>query len=80
MSDDLGRRVRAVVAATFGVPAASLTDESGAHSIEAWDSMNHIHLIVALEAELGVSFDPERAIELTTVGAIVQALRALGAR
>lgn len=79
MNADLAHRVRAVVAATFGVPAASVTDQSGAHSIEAWDSMNHIHLIVALEAEFGVSFEPEQAIELTTVEAIAQALAALGA-
>jgi acyl carrier protein len=79
MSEDLGSRLRAVVAATFGVPAASITEQAGAHSIETWDSMNHIHLIVALEAEFGVSFEPERAIELVTVASIEQALKALGA-
>ena len=80
IADDLERRVRAVVAATFGVAAADLTAASGADSIEAWDSMNHLHLIVALEAELGVSFDPEVAVELTTVGAIIEAVRRHQAR
>lgn len=76
---DLKTRVRAVVAATFGVPVASITADTGSQNLEAWDSMNHIHLIVALEAELGVSFEPERAIELTTVGAIEAAVAELGA-
>ena len=40
--------------------------------------MNHIHLIVALEGEFGVSFDPERAVELTSLAEIERALATLG--
>jgi acyl carrier protein len=71
-------RVRSVIAATFGVPAASVTATTSNSTIESWDSMNHIHLVVALEGEFGVSFEPEQAIELTSVRAIEQALGALG--
>jgi acyl carrier protein len=71
--------VRAVVAATFGVPPSSINDATSSHTLQAWDSMNHIHLIVALEGEFNVSFEPEQAIELTSVRAIEQALRALQA-
>jgi acyl carrier protein len=39
--------------------------------------MHQIHLIVALEAEFGVSFDPERALELTCVRAIEDAVHEL---
>ena len=71
---ELERKVCEIVAATFGVPVASITMASGAESIDAWDSINHLHLVVALEGELGVSFDPEVAVELTTVRAIVDAI------
>ena len=74
---DLDARVRAVVAATFGLPLASVTSATATDAVEAWDSMNHLHLIVALEAELGVSFDPSVAVELTSVHAIIEAARAL---
>ena len=77
---DLKNRVYAVVAATFGVPISSVTDSTSTETIEAWDSMNHLHLVVALEGEFGVSFEPERAIELTSVRAIEQAIAAAGAR
>jgi acyl carrier protein len=73
-------RIRNIVAATFGVPIASVTVESGNHSIMEWDSMNHLHLIVALEAEFGVSFEPEQAVELIDVQAIHRALVGLVAR
>jgi len=78
MSDNLRKRITSVVAATFGVPAASITDATSSNTLESWDSMNHIHLVVALEGEFGVSFDPEQAIELTSVPVIEQALLALG--
>lgn len=76
---DLPARIRGVLAATFGVPPASITDTTSSDTIDAWDSMNHLHLVVALEAEFGVSFEPEEAIGLTSVRAIEQALRDHGA-
>lgn len=77
---DVTHRIRAVIAATLGVAPSAITDTTSSDTVEAWDSMNHIHLMVALEAEFGVSFDPEQAIELTSVRAIAQALTALGVR
>jgi acyl carrier protein len=77
---ELGPKIRSIVAATFGVPVAQITDQTSSDTIESWDSMNHLHLVVALEAEFGVSFEPERAVEMTSLRAIEQALVALGAR
>ena len=77
---ELSPKIRSIVAATFGIPVAQVTDQTTSDSIASWDSMNHLHLVVALEAEFGVSFEPEQAVEMTSVRAIEQALVALGAR
>ena len=77
---DLTTRIHSVVAATFGIEPSAIGDATSSDTVESWDSMNHIHLVVALEAEFGVSFEPEQAVELTSVGAITQALVALGVR
>ena len=74
---ELASRVRSIVSATFGLPVAQVSEATGSDNLEAWDSMNHLHLIVALEAEFEVSFDPEQAIELTSVRKIEDALRVL---
>lgn len=66
----LDERLRGVIAAAFGVDAAKLGDQDSPRTIEAWDSVNHMHLILALEAEFGVRFDPAEIGELTSVGAI----------
>ncbi|HEY4240957.1 MAG TPA: acyl carrier protein [Kofleriaceae bacterium] len=68
-------QIRSVVAQTFGVPLASVTEASSSDTIEAWDSMHHLHLIIALEAELGVSIEPDEAVELTSVKKILEAVR-----
>ena len=77
MNEDVLSRICKIVAAVFGVPLSAVTEASGATTIESWDSMTQLHLIVALEAELGISFEPEQAVELTTVGAIARAVAAL---
>jgi len=77
---ELATKIHSIVAATFGVPVTSITEHTSSDTIESWDSMNHLHLVVALEAEFAVSFEPELAVELTSVRAIEQALVTLGAR
>jgi len=71
---DVDTRIRSVIAATFGVAPQTITETTSSDTIDAWDSMNHLHLVVALEAEFGVSFEPEQAVELTSVRAIAAAL------
>jgi acyl carrier protein len=75
---ELSTRVRSVVSSMFGIAPSQITEATGSETLEAWDSMHQIHLIVALEAEFGVSFDPERALELTCVRKIEDALRDMG--
>jgi len=47
-------------------------------TIAAWDSLGHLNLILAIEAEFGVSFSPDDVIGMGSLGAIRTALRAGG--
>jgi acyl carrier protein len=75
MDAGLTPRIFTVVASVLGVPREALSDASSLDSIEGWDSLVHIQLIVGLEAEFGVSFGIEQALELTSIPAIEAALR-----
>jgi acyl carrier protein len=79
MKHDLKPRVCRVLASIFGVPLDSVDTSTSQATVEPWDSLSHIHLIVALEAEFSVSFTPEQALEMTNVQAICDVLRAKGA-
>lgn len=45
----------------------------------AWDSMNHLNMIVELEMEFGVSFEPEEIARMTDFSAVCETLKAKGA-
>ena len=68
----------AVVARVFGVPRTSVTDATSNTTLEAWDSLNHVTLILELEEVYGVTLGAEEALAMTDVGAIKRMLRAQG--
>ncbi|HUI06196.1 MAG TPA: acyl carrier protein [Verrucomicrobiae bacterium] len=63
-------RIYRTVASVLGVPAAELSDDSSPETLPAWDSLNHLNLVMALEGEFGISLTPEDAMEMRTVGSI----------
>ncbi|RPI55984.1 MAG: acyl carrier protein [Acidobacteria bacterium] len=71
-------RLYQVAERAFGIPADALCDESSPMTIAAWDSLGHLNLILAIEAEFGVSFSPDDVIGMGSLGAIRTALRAGG--
>ena len=57
---------------------ADVTRESSPETIETWDSVHHLNLVLALEEEYGFEFSPEEMDQAKTVGslaAIVSARR-----
>jgi acyl carrier protein len=71
-------RIRTIVSRVFGVPLAEVTDDTSPDSIAGWDSLNHINLMLALEAEFGVSLSPDDTMEMLSVGLIRSVLTEYG--
>ena len=42
---------------------------------DKWDSLMHIHLIIALESVFNVSFEPEEITQMTNIPAIQQTIQ-----
>jgi acyl carrier protein len=68
--------LRAVFASVFDIDGRVLSDDDSPRSIAAWDSVSHIHLLMTLEQEFKVRFEPEEFAELTSYGAILRWLEA----
>jgi len=75
MSDDCVDQVRQIVADIFGVSVDDVTADSSPQSIESWDSMAHLNLVLSLEQAFGVNFAPEEIAELISVSAVVDRVR-----
>jgi acyl carrier protein len=71
----LETRVYRVISDLFNVPAESLTPASSAETIELWDSIGHLNLVLALEEEFGIRFSPDQADNMINVDSILHTLR-----
>ena len=46
---------------------AGVTPESSPETVESWDSVHHLNLVLALEEEYGFEFSPEEMDQAKTV-------------
>lgn len=73
MTDEgLEQRVVALVARELGVPAAAVSATSTSADIEGWDSLGHLQICMALEAEFGVEVELDVVPDLDSVPSIVE--------
>ena len=70
MSTVLEDRIYRVISDVMGIPVEEIDDNSSPDSIDAWESLSHINLVLALEAEFSVSLAPEDVMEMQSVGLI----------
>ncbi len=63
-------RLGTIFAAVLGIESENLSDSDSPGTIAKWDSVNHIHLILAIEGEFGIQFNPGEIADLNSVGAI----------
>lgn len=74
----MNARLRRVVADVFGLEPDLVRGHTSIDTVEAWDSLRHLNLVVALEAEFGVAFSPEEIVELVSVDIIALTLKEKG--
>jgi acyl carrier protein len=69
-------RIIRVMSEVLGVMPSALGESASPESVESWDSLRHMNLIVALEEEFGVVFGDDALATLTTFRGIREALAA----
>jgi acyl carrier protein len=63
-------QVRNIASDIFGVPVDKITAESSPETIENWDSMQHLNLVLAVEEKFGVQLEPEDIEQMKNIGAV----------
>jgi len=74
------RTIEEVVSGVFGVDQASVNESSSPESIEGWDSMGHVNLVIALEQNFNVSIDIDDVMDMGSVGKIRKILLEYGVK
>jgi acyl carrier protein len=59
-------KLRQVMATVLHVPAGEIDDDTSTDTVEAWTSLAHLDLILALEEEFSVTIPDEEVGDLTS--------------
>ena len=70
-------KLRAVIAAVLNVDLSRIGPNSSSDTIQSWDSLRHMNLILALEEEFGVILPDEDGANATSYQLLVIVLREL---
>ena len=71
-TDSLAEQVRELVSDLFNVTINFVSADSSPATIEEWDSMQHLNLVLALEQRFDIQLAPEEIKQMTDVGKIEQ--------
>lgn len=71
-------QLQEIMAAALNVGADTITPKSAQGDFAAWDSLGHVHLMVALEDAFGIELEVEDFAKLGSVEAILDYLKRQG--
>lgn len=57
-------QLKQVMADIFGLEANSIDESASVDTVERWDSLNHMKLVLALEEQFNVTFSGEQSVQI----------------
>lgn len=70
MQQNILDQVRAIASDIFSVPADHIDASSSPDSIEKWDSIEQLNLVLAVEEKFNLQLGPEEIERMRNIGAI----------
>ena len=75
MGNAMEKRIKIVMSAVLEIPIGQIKEVSSPDTIESWDSLKHMNLIVALEEEFNVEFDDEEIVNSVNYALILNIIK-----
>lgn len=72
------KKVKEVLANVFKIKIENIDEATSMDTVQEWDSLNHLKLILALEDELDISFLEEETVEILSFELIKEVLKEHG--
>jgi len=73
-------QVRSIAADVLEVEGRHLNADSSPETIETWDSVRHLNLVLALEESFGFEFSPEEMDGVKSIGQIAALVESKASR
>ena len=61
-------QIRTMTSDLFGVPVDQISAASSAQTLDNWDSIQHLNLVLAVEEKFGLQLSPEEIEQMKSVG------------
>jgi len=68
-------RIKNIFSIIFEIPKEDISNDSNPESIDKWDSLNHINMIVSIEKEFNIYFDDSEIEKLVSVDKIIEIVK-----
>jgi len=72
MSQDINDKIATVMSAVLAIPDTEINENTSPESVEHWDSLKHMNLVVALEEEFDIEFDDDEIMDMNSYPTIVE--------
>ena len=74
MNSPLFERLRRIAADVLEVTPRQITESVSSETMETWDSVHHLNLVLALEQEFHLQFEPEEIDDMTSIPSVLVVL------
>ena len=74
-TDTIESRVRTILADLFELDPDSIGPETSTDTVEEWDSLQHLTVVLSVEEEFGIQLDEEQTIAMVTFPLITEIVR-----
>ena len=71
LNSEVFAKVTEIFRDLFDDPSIVLSNEMTAANVPGWDSFNHINLIISIESEFRIKFQPAELESMHNVGALL---------
>jgi len=61
-------QVRGIASDLFSIPADRITSQSSPETVEAWDSIQHLNFVLAVEEKFSIQLSPEEMEHMKNIG------------
>lgn len=76
MNQEIEDRIRSIMSAVLAIPAGEINEDTSPESIESWDSMKHMNMVVGLEEEFDIEFSDDDIMDMNSFALIIEAVSA----
>jgi len=65
-------QIRTLASDLFSIPPNQISSASSPETVESWDSVQHLNLVLAVEEKFHLQLSPEEIEQMKTIGDVVK--------